>query len=355
MSKGASLSLTTSTGATIRYTTDGTTPSASVGTVYTGAISLNVENVKAIAYDPAGNTSSVVSKSYTLFVGDIVTFDASSDTGTSLSKNGVSFSISATADDVYKFYKSSSTTFSVTNGLIKQIEFTGVSSYAISNMTASAGTLDTSSSPDGVWTGSASSVTFTASAAQTRASLIKVYVARTAAPTFSVAAGEYDVAKSVTISCATDDADIYYTTDGSTPTGSSTEYTEAISITETTTLKAVAIYDNVPSAVSSATYTMNRPATPAFDVAECVFDAAFDLHLSTETDGATIYYTTDGSTPTTSSSEYSTKVAISTATTTVKAIAVKGGLTSDVASVTILMILVQLQPSLFLQQPLICM
>lgn len=333
VSKGASLSLTTSTGATIRYTTDGTMPSASVGTVYTGAISLNVENVKAIAYDPAGNTSSVVSKSYTLFVGDIVTFDASSDTGTSLSKNGVSFSTSATADDVYKFYKSSSTTFSVTNGLIKQIEFTGVSGYAISNMTASAGSLATDGN-NGVWTGSASSVTFTASKAQTRATKIKVYVARTAAPTFSVDAGEYSEAKSITISCATDDADIYYTTDGSTPTSSSTEYTGSISITETTTLKAIAIYDDVESPVASATYTMNRPAAPEFDVEEGYFDAAFDLHLSTETDGATIYYTTDGSTPTNESSEYSTKVAISAATTTVKAIAVKNGLTSDVSSVT---------------------
>ena len=335
VSKGSSLTLTTSAGANIRYTTDGsTTPTASVGTVYDGAITLNAaQTIKAIAYDGGGNTSSVVSKAYTVFVGDIVTFDASSDTGTSLSKNGVSFSTSATESSVYKFYKSSSTTFSVTNGIIKQIEFTGVSGYAISNMTASAGSLATDGN-NGVWTGSASSVTFTASKAQTRATKIKVYVARTAAPTFSVDAGEYSEAKSITISCATDDADIYYTTDGSTPTSSSTEYTGSISITETTTLKAIAIYDDVESPVASATYTMNRPAAPEFDVEEGYFDAAFDLHLSTETDGATIYYTTDGSTPTNESSEYSTKVAISAATTTVKAIAVKNGLTSDVSSVT---------------------
>lgn len=154
-----------------------------------------------------------------------------------------------------------------------------------------------------------------------------------ATPTFSVEAGEYSEAKSVEISCATDGATIYYTTDGTTPTSSSTEYTGDIDITTTTTLKAIAIKSGVESEVASATYTMNRPTAPTFDVAEGVFDAAFDLHLSAA-DGTTIYYTTDGSTPTSSSSAYSTKVSISAATTTVKAIAVKDGLTSDVSSAT---------------------
>ena len=163
---------------------------------------------------------------------------------------------------------------------------------------------------------------------------ISLQKAPPATPTFSVAEGEYDEAKSVELSCDTDGATIYYTTNGNTPTSSSTEYDGAISITETTTLKAIAIKDEVESAVASATYTINRPATPEFDVEGGVFDEAFDLHLSTETDGATIYYTTDGTTPTNESSEYSTKVAISAVTTTVKAIAVKDGLTSDVASAT---------------------
>lgn len=333
--KGTTLELTSAAGTSIRYTTDGTTPTASVGTVYSSPITINdPQTIKAVAYDGGNNTSTTASKDYTVFVGEIVTFDATSDTGTSLSKNGVSFTTSATESSVFKFYKSSTSTFSATNGKIKQIVFTGVSGYAISNMTASTGTLNTSDSPNGVWSGNVTSVTFTASTAQTRATKIKVYVAKTDAPTFSVDEGAYSEAKSVELSCATDGASIYYTTDGSTPTSSSTAYSSAISVTETQTIKAIAIYDGIESAVSSATYTMNRPLAPAFDVAAGVFDEAFDLHVSTETDGAIIYYTTDGSTPTTSSSVYSTKVAISTATTTVKAIAVKNGLTSDVSSAT---------------------
>ena len=265
-----------------------------------------------------------------------VTFDATKDKGTSpIEKSGVSFACDngvLNNSSEYRLYKNSTTTFSVSTGKITKIEFTGVSGNSASGFASQSGW--TTDGDNGTWTGKSSSVSFTASGAQVRATEIKVYYATTATPTFSVATGEYSEAKSVTISCATDGASIYYTTDGTTPTSSSTAYSSAISIVETTTLKAIAIKDGVDSEVASATYTMNRPAAPTFDVDECIFDEAFDLHLASETDGSTIYYTTDGSTPTTSSSEYSTKVAISAATTTVKAIAVKNGLTSDVASAT---------------------
>lgn len=60
---------------------------------------------------------------------------------------------------------------------------------------------------------------------------------------------------SATISCATAGASIYYTVDGSTPTASSTQYSEAITLTDTTTVKAVAVKDGVSSSVSSRTFT----------------------------------------------------------------------------------------------------
>lgn len=76
-----------------------------------------------------------------------------------------------------------------------------------------------------------------------------------AKPTFSPAAGRYTEAQTVTISCATEGVAIYYTTDGSTPTASSTRYTSPITIEETTTLKAIAVSaDGEESPVATAKY-----------------------------------------------------------------------------------------------------
>ena len=75
-------------------------------------------------------------------------------------------------------------------------------------------------------------------------------------PYFSLAGGTYTTAQTVTISCATSGATIYYTTDGTPPSASSTKYNAAITISETTTLKAIAIKDGTSSSVATATYTI---------------------------------------------------------------------------------------------------
>ena len=79
-----------------------------------------------------------------------------------------------------------------------------------------------------------------------------------------VIAGETPFTESteVTITCATDGASIYYTTDGSEPTSQSTAYTAAFSITETTTVKAIA-YDATGAASSVATKTFEKEEGPA--------------------------------------------------------------------------------------------
>ena len=54
-----------------------------------------------------------------------------------------------------------------------------------------------------------------------------------------------------------DGADIYYTLDGSTPTSESTMYTEEFGLSETTTVKSIAILNGVSSEVASKTFTKN--------------------------------------------------------------------------------------------------
>ena len=76
------------------------------------------------------------------------------------------------------------------------------------------------------------------------------------APTFSVAGGNYESAQSVELSCETEGAKIYYTLDGSKPSSTSTEYSTAIPVSATTTIKAVAIKDEIESTVATATYTI---------------------------------------------------------------------------------------------------
>lgn len=60
---------------------------------------------------------------------------------------------------------------------------------------------------------------------------------------------------SATISCATAGASIYYTVDGSTPTSASTAYSGAIALSDTTTVKAIAIKDGVSSSVTTRVFT----------------------------------------------------------------------------------------------------
>ena len=96
---------------------------------------------------------------------------------------------------------------------------------------------------------------------------IKIYKASAsgiAVPTFSPVGGTYTEAQSVTISCTTEGASIYYTTDGSTPTTTnSTLYEGEIAISKTTTLKAIASDGTNTSSVAEATYTIDTPITIA--------------------------------------------------------------------------------------------
>ena len=158
-----------------------------------------------------------------------------------------------------------------------------------------------------------------------------------ATPTFSPGAGTYTSAQTVTISDATSGAKIYYTTNGTTPTTSSTLYSGPITVGASETLEAIAVatgYSN--SAVATAAYTINiamtPAATPTFSPAAGTYTSAQTVTISDATSGAKIYYTTNGTTPTTSSTLYSGPITVS-ASETIEAIATATGYsTSAVAT-----------------------
>lgn len=123
---------------------------------------------------------------------------------------------------------------------------------------------------------------------------------------------------SITIQAPTDGTTIYYTTDGTDPTTTSTAYTAPIEVTENMVIRAIAAgagYNESPVAV----YTVNW-----FKSAAVVFDFSnLQLTMSTTTENATVYYTTDGSIPTANSTPYTAPVAL-TEDCDVRAVAIRG-------------------------------
>jgi hypothetical protein len=146
-------------------------------------------------------------------------------------------------------------------------------------------------------------------------------------------AGTYTTSQSVTISDATAGTTIYYTTNGTTPTTSSSKYTGAITVSTTETLEAIAVetgYTNSPAATAAYTITSTLPA-PTFSPAGGTYTTSQSVTISDATAGTTIYYTTNGTTPTTMSSKYNGAITVS-ATETLEAIAVETGYTNSPAA-----------------------
>jgi sugar lactone lactonase YvrE len=131
------------------------------------------------------------------------------------------------------------------------LDDTGHASYTTSTLTV--GTHTVSASYSG-------SSTYAASSANLSEAIEAASLGAAATPLFSPAAGTYTSAQNVIITDTTPGAAIYYTTDGSMPTTSSTLYTAAITVNSTETISAIALaggYTN--SVVATATYTINLP------------------------------------------------------------------------------------------------
>ena len=119
-------------------------------------------------------------------------------------------------------------------------------------------------------------------------------------PVFAPAGDLYLAAQSVSISTATTDATIRYTSDGSAPTCTSgTVYAGPIDVAQDVTLSAIGCATGKPdSAVVSASYIIRPPAAaPAFDPAPGAYTGVQHVTLTSATPGATFKYSIDGQSP----------------------------------------------------------
>ena len=293
-------------GAVVYYTTNGSTPTTA-STVYTGPITIgSTTTLEAVAVYPGGSPSTLISATYTISAPMTPSF--STGTGTYYAPPTVKISEATSGAVIY--YTTNGTTPTTASTV-----YTGPITIG-STTTLEAVAVYPGGSPSALI-----SATYTISAPLT--------------PSFSTGTGTYYAPPTVKISEATSGAVIYYTTNGTTPTTASTVYTGPITIGSTTILEAVAVYPGgSPSALISATYTISAPLTPSFSTGTGTYYAPPTVKISEATSGAVVYYTTSGSTPTTSSSVYTAPITIGS-TTTLQAIAVyPGGSPSAVISAT---------------------
>lgn len=140
-------------------------------------------------------------------------------------------------------------------------------------------------------------------------------------PVFSVEPGTYNNSFILQVTTGSPNAEIYYTTDGSTPT------TESLKV-----LGGIPIYNNENNNISvlaggkviTGEYTL-KVADPEFTLSAGTFEFAQPDTITSDTELAKIYYTTDGTDPTTDSKLYGGPLEINSNIDEIRAIGVKDG------------------------------
>ena len=239
-----SVSLSDATaGASIYYTTDGTTPS-SASTLFAAATPIAVSStttIQAIAIATGYLNSAVGSATYTINLPAAATPTFSPTPGTYTAAQVVSLADTTTGAVIHYTVDGSTPT-------ANSAAFTPGTPIAV-NATTTINAIAVASG-------------YSSSAVATGTYTIDLPAAAT--PTFLPAPGSYTTAQSVSLADTTTGAAIYYTTDGSNPTANSTLFSAGtpISVSTTTTINAIAVaagYSN--SAVATGAYTFPGSAS----------------------------------------------------------------------------------------------
>ena len=219
-----------------------------------------------------GETATATYTKNDVVIGEPIVFDHTVDTGDagseagpySVTKDGVTFAVSngMIGEESYRIYKNETINFTSTAGHIVKVEFTCTASGDAKYGPGCFGNITDGNyaynGQVGTWQGTSANFSLTASTNQVRASEIRVWVdgevlpVIVAIPTFEPAGNtRFAGTQQVAISCETEGATIYYSTDNE----NYTEYTAPITITETTTVYAYAQVGDVKGPKASATYT----------------------------------------------------------------------------------------------------
>jgi hypothetical protein len=286
-------------GATVYYTIGGTAPTTS-SPKYAGPISVpTTETINAMAVAPGYSQSPAASATYTI-TPPAATPSFFPVAGTYVSAQKVTVKDATPNAAIY--YTTDGTTPTTAS-----LKYTGsITVAATETINAIATAANDSQS-------AAASATYT-------------ITPPAANPVFTPGAGNYITGPMVSIADSANGATVFYTTDGTMPTISSPQYTGSIGVSSTEKLSAMAIAPGYSqSAIVTASYTVTPPAaTPVLSPAGGTYTGSQSISITDSTPGATVYYTTDGTTPSLSSTTYSGPIAVSS-TLCIHAIAVAPG------------------------------